>query len=209
MKRIVMIALFSALVGLGTLGTHSPAIGHGAAKSTETKGHNDHNDHNDHMGGGMMPRDLDEMRKLHQGHEHGHDFQAMRELTGPQQTRLMALMHEIGVAMPPMDPRRGRELFAQKGCVACHAVNNVGGTLGPALNASEMARPMNVFDFAARMWRGAPAMAALQEDMLGEIIALDGQDLADLIAFAHDAKEQKRFSSDQIPKKFQALVQNK
>ena len=150
--------------------------------------------------------DLDEMRELHGGHEHGHDFEAMEEMSPETRARVMALMHEIGVAMPPLDAERGRRVFIEKGCVACHAVNGVGGDLGPPLDAAEMPRPMNAFEFAARMWRGAEAMMALQADMLGEVIALDGQDLADLVAFAHDAEEQARLTKDQIPERFHSLI---
>jgi mono/diheme cytochrome c family protein len=105
-----------------------------------------------------------------------------------------------------MDPARGRNIFVEKGCVACHSVNGVGGNLGPALDAADMPRPMNAFEFAARMWRGAEAMTALQADMLGEVISLDGQDLADLVAFAHDAEEQARLTEDQIPERFHSLI---
>jgi mono/diheme cytochrome c family protein len=115
-------------------------------------------------------------------------------------------MHEIGVAMPPMDAQRGRHIFVEKGCVACHSVNGVGGDLGPSLNAADMPRPMNTFEFAARMWRGARAMTELQEDLLGEVISLDGQDLADLIAFAHDEAEQAKLTEDQIPERFHSLI---
>jgi hypothetical protein len=66
---------------------------------------------------------------------------------------------------------------------------------------------MNAFEFAARMWRGAEAMTALQNDLLGEVISLDGQDLADLVAFAHDPKEQARLTEDQIPERFHALIE--
>ena len=108
--------------------------------------------------------------------------------------------------MPPMDAERGRGVFVQKGCVACHSVNGVGGDLGPALNAADMPSPMNSFEFAARRWRGAGAMIALQEDLLGEAISLDGQDLADLVAFAHDAEEQAKLTEDQIPERFHSLI---
>jgi mono/diheme cytochrome c family protein len=131
----------------------------------------------------------------------------MEEMTLGQRQRVMALMHEIGVVMPPMDPERGRRLFTEKGCVACHSINGVGGDLGPALDAADMPRPMNAFEFAARMWRGAEAMTALQNDLLGEVISLDGQDLADLVAFAHDPKEQARLTEDQIPERFHALIE--
>jgi hypothetical protein len=158
------------------------------------------------MGMGMMPGSLDEMREMHRGHMHGHDFEAMQEMSPEQRARVMALMHEIGVVMPPMDPERGRHLFVEKGCIACHSVNGVGGDLGPALDAADMPRPMNAFEFAARMWRGAEAMTALQKDLLGEVISLDGQDLADLVAFAHDAEEQAKLTEDQIPEHYHSLI---
>lgn len=200
MRGIATIMLAAGLAILGTPDTWASATGHGKPGTSKASG-----DHGT-MGGGMMPRNLDEMRKEHQEHEHGHDFKAMEQLSDKQRDRVMSLMHDIGVAIPPMDSRRGRALFVQKGCVACHSVNNVGGDIGPALNAADMPRPMNAFDFTARMWRGAQAMAALQEDLFGEVIALDGQDLADLVAFAHDADEQAQLSKDQIPEKFQAII---
>ena len=130
----------------------------------------------------------------------------MEELSPGQLTRMMSLMHDVGVVMPPMDPVRGRLLFVEKGCIACHSVNNVGGDLGPALNAEEMPRPMNSFEFVARMWRGARAMTELQEDLFGEVISLDGQDLADLVVFAHDPEEQAKFTEDQIPERYRSLI---
>jgi mono/diheme cytochrome c family protein len=130
----------------------------------------------------------------------------MEELSPGQLTRMMSLMHDVGVVMPPMDPVRGRLLFVEKGCVACHSVNGVGGDLGPALNAEEMPRPMNSFEFVARMWRGARAMTELQEDLFGEVISLDGQDLADLVVFAHDPEEQAKLTEDQIPERYRSLI---
>ncbi len=220
MKRIALIFTFTGLVAAAAL-AFAPTVGaHGPETEPDDSGQRpqidsgrmdgEHMDgeHMDggHMGGGMMPQDLDEMRELHRGHKHGHDFEAMGEMSPQQRARVMALMHEIGVAMPPMDPRRGRLLFVNKGCVACHAVNGIGGDLGPALDAADMPRPMNAFEFAARMWRGAQAMTALQEDLLGDVVALDGQDLADLVAFAHDSEEQARLNADQIPERFQTVI---
>ena len=36
----------------------------------------------------------------------------------------------------PGDATRGRALFARKGCVACHAVNEIGGTSAPPLDVA-------------------------------------------------------------------------
>jgi len=109
-----------------------------------------------HGGSGRMM--LDQMREMHRGHKHGHDFKAMDEMSPEKGERMINLMREIGLALPPMDSHRGHLLFMNKGCIVCHAVNGVGGDVGPSLNASDMPSPMNAFEFAARMWKGAPAM---------------------------------------------------
>jgi cytochrome c len=111
-----------------------------------------------------------------------------------------------GLMMPKMDPAKGRQLFATKGCVVCHAVNGIGGQDAPPLDASTMPLPMDPFEFAARMWRGAEAMIVLQRDELGEQIELNGRELADIIAFAHNEKEQKKFAERDIPQKVRRLI---
>jgi hypothetical protein len=77
---------------------------------------------------------------------------------------------------PLGDTDEGRKLFISKGCVICHAVNGIGGRVGPPLDL-DISRPyLNVFDFAARMWRGASTMIVLQEMQLGyqiEFTAVD------------------------------------
>ncbi len=92
------------------------------------------------------------------------------------------------------DPVRGRALFAEKGCVVCHAVNGVGGKAGPALDAQTQMDVPDPVEFAARMWRGAPAMVELQSLELGYVIYLEAQEIVDLAAFAADAEEQKKLS---------------
>jgi mono/diheme cytochrome c family protein len=210
MKRITGALIAGGILTITSLGAALTAGAHGPAPlpGAAGQGHmvDEHATDDHHMGDGMMLDNLDELRKLHQGHAHGHDFESMQEMSPEQQARVMALMHEIGVAMPPMDSRHGRQLFLEKGCVACHAVNGVGGDLGPDLDAADMPRPMNAFEFAARMWRGAPAMAALQQDLLGEVVSLEGQDLADLVAFAHDAEEQSHLTDDQVPERFRKII---
>ncbi len=149
---------------------------------------------------------LQQMKEMHGGHAHGHDFQAMEKMSPEEMERVMALMMDVGLALPPMDSHRGRQTFLNKGCVVCHSVNGVGGAVGPSLNAADMPQPMSAFDFTARMWRGAPAMAQMQEDLLGEVIDLSGQDLADLVAFAHDRTEQSELKSKDIPAQFRSLI---
>jgi mono/diheme cytochrome c family protein len=151
---------------------------------------------------------IEQMREVHKAHEHGHDFEAMEHMSQAELARMMAFITDVGIALPPMNSERGRTIFLEKGCIACHAVNGVGGDVGPALNAAEMPVPMNAFEFTARMWRGANAMIAMQEDeQFGGQIELSGQDIADLVAFAHDEKEQAELAADQIPEKYRAMIE--
>lgn len=97
------------------------------------------------------------------------------------------------------DAETGRSLFIQKGCVICHAVNGVGGKAAPALDAQTQIDPVDPLEFAARMWRGAPAMVEFQSLELGYVIDLEADDLAHLAAFAATSSEQKKLSDADIP----------
>ena len=105
----------------------------------------------------------------------------------------------VHLAMPMMNAERGMHLFASKGCVACHAVNGVGGHDARNLDAHTMDPVMNPFEFTAKMWRMAPAMIAAQEEVLDEQILFTGEEIADIIAFVHDDAQQHKFSEAMIP----------
>ena len=49
-----------------------------------------------------------------------------------------------------------------------------------------MPKMMHPFEFAAKMWRMAPAMIAARDEVFGEQILFTGEELADIIAFVHD-----------------------
>ena len=113
--------------------------------------------------------------------------------------QMMTMPGMDNLMMPRMDPALGRKLFASKGCVACHAINGVGGHDATALDAHTMDAMMNPFEFAAKMWTMAPYMIAAQEEALGEQILFTGEELAHIIAFVHDDGEQHDFSEADIP----------
>ena len=48
----------------------------------------------------------------------------------------MKNMHGSQMIIPMMNPERGKKLFVDKGCVACHAVNGVGGHDAPDMAKS-------------------------------------------------------------------------
>lgn len=97
------------------------------------------------------------------------------------------------------DAAKGRSLFVEKGCVICHAVNGVGGKAAPALDAADEFTQSDPLEFAARMWRGAPAMVEFQSVELGYVIDLTGEDIAHLSAFAASRAEQKLLLDNAIP----------
>ena len=113
-----------------------------------------------------------------------------------------------GLLIPQMDAKRGRTLFGQKGCVICHSVNSVGGEHMPFDVETMEEMPMNAFEFAARMWRGAEPMIALQQEQFGYQIDLTGQELGDIIAFVHSIAEQKKFSLADVPEEFQEILEH-
>ncbi len=102
------------------------------------------------------------------------------------------------LVLPKMDPIRGKKLFVSKGCVACHSINGIGGHGAPKLDAHTMDKSMNPFDFAAKMWRAAPAMIAAQEEAFGEQINFTGDELADIAAFVHNDAVQHTFKEQDL-----------
>jgi mono/diheme cytochrome c family protein len=96
------------------------------------------------------------------------------------------------------DAARGQTLFVSKGCVVCHAINEVGGTSAPPLDPEAAPGDVDALDFVARMWRGAEAMIFMQQRDLGAQIDFTGQELADIIAFVHDPTERRKFSEQTL-----------
>lgn len=123
-----------------------------------------------------------------------------------ESTAPYAAGHAPRLVMPMMNPARGKTLFAEKACVACHAINGVGGHDAPNLDAHRMAALMNPFDFAAKMWNHAPAMIAAQEGAFGQQILVTGQELADIIAFVHDDEAQHAFTEADLPPKVRGML---
>jgi hypothetical protein len=118
----------------------------------------------------------------------------------------MAQAQETQAAMAGADAARGRELFVRKGWIACHAVNEVGGTTGPPLDVESTPEEVDALDFVARMWRGAEPMVMTQQLLFGEQLDFTGEELADIIAFAHDPDEQQRFSEADVPPAMRRLI---
>ena len=111
-----------------------------------------------------------------------------------------------GMVLPAMDAQKGKQLFVNKGCVSCHAINGVGGHDAPAMDAHREMNGVNPFDFAARMWNHAPGMIAAQEEAFDELISLTGDELAHIVAFVHDDKAQHAFNEKDLTAKARKMM---
>jgi cytochrome c2 len=84
---------------------------------------------------------------------------------------------------PPQDPLAGSRVFGSKGCVKCHAVNGIGGRVGPDLG--RIARPRSFFDLATAMWNHLPRMADRMQQLGIARPHLEVQEAADLVGFLY------------------------
>ncbi len=115
---------------------------------------------------------------------------------------------KVRLLMPRMDAKKGMYIFASKGCVACHAINGVGGHEAARLDAHAMKPVMNPFEFVARMWRMSPAMVPAQEEELGGQITFTGAEISAIIAFVHDDAQQHQFKQSMIPAKIKKKMKH-
>ena len=81
------------------------------------------------------------------------------------------------------DPVAGERLFSAKGCASCHAVNGVGGKVGPDFGRA--ARPHTFFDLGAALWNHAPKMAERMRQMGIARPRLDARESGDLVAYLY------------------------
>lgn len=82
----------------------------------------------------------------------------------------------------PADPKHGEELFRDKGCSRCHALQGQGGHVGPDLSAGRQS-PMSIVGFAGEMWNHSPSMYREMSARGVNRPQFSGQDMADLMAF--------------------------
>ncbi len=84
---------------------------------------------------------------------------------------------------PSQDPLAGSRVFGEKGCEKCHAINGVGGKIGPDLAKSS--RPHSFFDVATAMWNHLPRMTDRMKQLGIARPQLDAREAGDLIGFLY------------------------
>lgn len=81
------------------------------------------------------------------------------------------------------DPLAGSRVFGSKGCVKCHAVNGIGGSIGPDLGRID--RPRSFYDLATAMWNHLPRMVERMQQLGIGRPQLDTREASDLVAFLY------------------------
>jgi len=89
------------------------------------------------------------------------------------------------VYFEPGSPLRGRELFAGKRCVSCHAIAGEGGRIGPDLGSRRRDLVGSVASIAGLMWNHSPVMAAEAARSGIPPVTFSGQEMADVIAYLY------------------------
>ncbi len=89
------------------------------------------------------------------------------------------------VYFEPGSPRRGKDLFASKQCVQCHAIAGVGGRGGPDLGARGHDMLGSVAQLAGLMWNHRQGMEAEFERRGLTRVTFSGQEMADIIAYLY------------------------
>ncbi len=91
--------------------------------------------------------------------------------------------HESLSALLASSPLEGSRLFAEKGCLGCHAIHGVGGTTGPDLGRGILDRPL--LEIAAVMWNHAPGMERAFEATRRPRPTFEPQEMASLLSFLY------------------------
>ena len=95
--------------------------------------------------------------------------------------RTLAPNARARVYLRPADAQAGRQLFRQKGCIACHPVRGGGGGRAPDLSAHALPRTLG--QFAGLMWNHAPSMWATMQAQHVPRPQFSNKEMADLIAY--------------------------
>ena len=115
-------------------------------------------------------------------------FRTMRErqverpsLSADDMGKLTAYLLYIKFLGDPGDVERGRAVFEQRLCARCHQLRGRGGTVGPRLD--ELSDYASSFFMARALWNHGPEMAAKMAELKLERPRLEGDEVADIVAF--------------------------
>ena len=100
-----------------------------------------------------------------------------------REPRALVEAADAGSAILPGNPLEGSQLFTDKGCLRCHAINGVGGAGGPDLGQGILKR--SLLDIAGVMWNHSPGMAHVIEERHGARPLFKAPEMASLLSFLY------------------------
>jgi mono/diheme cytochrome c family protein len=103
------------------------------------------------------------------------------KLTPEEMASLFAFLTYAGYFDAPGDPKRGADMFRDRGCARCHGVGGSGGGIGPSLDRFK--RYASPITLAAAMWNHGPQMQIVMQQVGVVRPELTGGDIADLVAY--------------------------
>ena len=92
-----------------------------------------------------------------------------------------AASYSQAVPAPTQNALAGSRVFGSKGCVECHAIDGLGGQIGPDL--ARLPEAQSFYDLAAGLWNHLPQMSTTMARLGIAQPRLDADEVADLIAF--------------------------
>jgi cytochrome c551/c552 len=102
------------------------------------------------------------------------------------------------VYMSPGNPNIGKQVFKNKGCLKCHAINEEGAKLGPDLKSIEW--DYSVTEIAGLMWNHGSEMGKLMEEQKMSWPKFAGKEIADVIAYLYFLKFEDKPGNPQTGK---------
>ncbi len=100
-----------------------------------------------------------------------------------REPRALVEAADTGSAILPGNPLEGSQLFTDKGCLRCHAINGVGGVGGPELGQGILKR--SLLDIAGVMWNHSPGMARVIEARHAARPVFKAPEMASLLSFLY------------------------
>jgi len=85
----------------------------------------------------------------------------------------------------PGNPKQGKQVFAAKGCIKCHAIRGEGGKGGEDLGKKAQAFYKSLTQIASIMWNKGPTVLAKMAQTQSGIPEFTPKEMADLIAYLY------------------------
>ena len=111
-------------------------------------------------------------------------------LTGKEMVDISTFIRQVNpkaarekIYMSPGNPKKGKQLFAQKGCASCHVTSGSKEGAAPDLTHSNLRK--SVLEIAAVLWNHGSEMLKVMHDKKMEFPRFEGSEMADLMAYLY------------------------